>query len=239
MGSSQRKRKLYRPPRANEYKELSFVTPSLEDLFAFFDSVDLDEEHKMLRVGYTMDNVQGDFVESNLRTTAVAIKYLMGERVIQPGMTFCDAGSGDGRITYLAELMGLDAFGIDFSNKLGFWDRVATYQTKLQTQQIIKDVEHLIQGDFTNDNTYLGVDNCFEGVSIFYNYINSYLALGKKINKQSPSGTIFMLHGDRGGEREILANCPNLTLRETVTVSLEEVATIPGLPRYYFIFQKQ
>ena len=66
-------------------------------------------------------------------------------RYVSAGQRFLDLGSGDGRVVFLANLLGADAYGIEYEERL--------IETSRRAQEALSDLIdperiHLIRGDF-------------------------------------------------------------------------------------------
>lgn len=83
---------------------------------------------------------KGVFYPSHLRKILPALR-----EVVSPGKRFLDLGSGDGRVVFLANVLGADATGIEFDAAL-----IAGSRKALAELEGVVDRErlHLIEGDF-------------------------------------------------------------------------------------------
>ncbi len=66
-------------------------------------------------------------------------------RQVTPGKKFLDLGSGDGRVVFLANLLGADAYGIEYEKEL--------VEASLKAQGALSDLVepgrvHFLKGDF-------------------------------------------------------------------------------------------
>jgi len=134
----------------------------------------------------------GSYYKSNLDYVHKGIKYCVKNNIINIRKPFFDAGAGDGRAMAIAAyLFGIPSYGLEYSQQVA--DEGLLKISKLEEASLAKTVQlALACGDFTIDKNYqkLGIE--FESIGTFFNYDNNYLDIAKKINEQSPPGTIFL-----------------------------------------------
>ncbi len=79
------------------------------------------------------------------------------ERYISPGSRFLDLGSGDGRVVFMASLLGADAVGIEYDKQLV---KVSRRARKALRDLVESDRARIIQGDFF-ESSWSGYDVIF------------------------------------------------------------------------------
>jgi len=134
----------------------------------------------------------GCYYKSDLNYIYKGIKYCVENKIISIEKPFFDAGAGDGRVMAItAYLFGIPSYGLEYDQRVA--DEGLLKISKLEEKSLTKTTQlALACGDFTEDENYkkLGIE--FESIGTFFNYDNNYLEIAKKINAQSPSGTIFL-----------------------------------------------
>ncbi len=134
----------------------------------------------------------GCYYKSDLDYIYKGIKYCVENKIIDIEKPFFDAGAGDGRVMAIAAyLFGIPSYGLEYSQQVT--EEGLLKVSKLEKRSLAKTVQlALAYGDFTADENYkkLGIE--FESIRTFFNYDNNYLDIAKKINEQSPSGTVFL-----------------------------------------------
>jgi SAM-dependent methyltransferase len=118
---------------------------------------------------------------------------LISKGFLNPTQPFLDAGSGDARVNHMATLNGVEnSIGIEYSPEI-------IEKSKKQTQAfedaeiIEKDCVKLIQGDFTEIETYTQNGLDIKNIKVFFNYINGWKELVNFIDKNSPVGIKIIL----------------------------------------------
>ena len=156
-----------------------------------FDQVDLAESDSG---GPYKHTAVGQFLPSPLLHVQVAFHYLIETAVINASALLLDAGSGDGRIVALTAFVhGIPTVGVEYDDELVGISR-----------GYLKSLEHLgtrgasasiLQGDFTDDETYKRVGLKFEDFATVFNYINNERTIAIKVAQQSPPGTKLIVLG--------------------------------------------
>ncbi len=108
--------------------------------------------------------------------------YFTGKRV------FCDAGCGLGNVIALANVLyQLETYGIEIQENL--------YTRAVRCIQDLKEnfdnPIRVMRGDFGLSDTYTDIK--FDQIEIWFNFYNNFDPLVKKIRRESPSGTLFLL----------------------------------------------
>jgi SAM-dependent methyltransferase len=103
-----------------------------------------DEEYAASLISFrcNLEGEKGDYYPSSLGDLLPALR-----RVLAPGTRFLDLGSGDGRVVFLANLLGADATGIEYEPRLVEVGRQARGDL---ANLLGKDRVAFIQGDFFN-----------------------------------------------------------------------------------------
>jgi len=137
----------------------------------------------------------GEFIPSSLEHLYLGFNYLITKGIMNKSSIFCDAGCGDGRVILLISgAYKIPSFGIEYDTKVA--SRARSHLIRLQ--RVIKGTPaDIAVGDFTNDEVYNSKGIQFEAVGTFFNYVNSPRGIAKKIVKQSPKGTLFILYDGR------------------------------------------
>lgn len=128
----------------------------------------------------------GHFYETDVTYLAMKFNELQSKDKIKPSL-FCSAGGGDARDAVIAKLI----FDCDVLYIEG--DKRIFDLGKKNIDDLGLDII-LANGDFLEDQTYLNQGVNFKDVDTFYNYINNYIPLIRKIERQSNNGTIFLLY---------------------------------------------
>jgi SAM-dependent methyltransferase len=142
---------------------------------------------------YTITAV-GEFIPSSLHLVDAAIREFIRLGLLDPTAPFLDAGCGDGRIVaLLAAVHGIPAAGVEYDEDL--FQVAKEHLNRLHGAgfEVAAPVT-LALGDFIEDATYLEAGLRFEGFGVIFNYINNHLKIARKIARQSPSGTRFLLY---------------------------------------------
>ncbi|MBR9702755.1 hypothetical protein GOV10_01845 [Candidatus Woesearchaeota archaeon] len=131
-----------------------------------------------LRIKHTE---KGLFLPSHLPHIIDAFKFLERMGYFKEGMTFCDAGSGDGRILAVAEAYGMRAFGIEFEETLCSQAKENLSSLGIEAQ--------VLQGDFSEQETFKEIPH----IDIGFNYENNQRDAAKAMMLHS-SDMIFLHH---------------------------------------------
>ena len=166
------------------------ISEKIEQLISFFGS--LGERFDLF---YTVD--KGTFVTGSIKLVFMALSELIStEKLIFPGDSFIDMGSGDGRVCVIASILGLQTYGIEYNETIV--DSSQENIKNLITQGILssdtENIPTIVQGDFLDDTTYERLGVPFETFHIFFNFVTYHEDLAKKIVDKSPAGTLFILH---------------------------------------------
>ena len=166
---------------------------SFEVLKRHFDQADLAESESGGPYPYKNTAV-GQYVPSPLLHVHAAFDYLIEAAVIDASEPLLDAGSGDGRIVALTAFVhGIPTVGVEYDSEL-----------VESSRQHLKSLEHLglggaseliLQGDFTDDETYEQAGLRFEDFTTVFNYINNEGDIALKVAQQSPPGTKLIILG--------------------------------------------
>lgn len=142
---------------------------------------------------------KGIFLPSPINDIDYSIKHLLKKGIIKPGETIEDAGFGDARVLAVLNYHNLPSIGVEGDQQMFKLGRLNIRKLEnLLTEAPIS----LIKGDFTDDKTYQEAGVKFRDIPVFFNFIDNYLELAKKIEKDSPAGTRFLLYGDSGLREE-------------------------------------
>ncbi len=138
--------------------------------------------------------VKGQFVPSNLVHIDIGLKMAISGGYIDISGYFMDAGCGDGRIVALSSgKYSLNSIGVEYESDLS--KKAENHIDYLKKNNILDSIPvKIIQGDFTEDQTYehAGID--FKEIKTFFNYINNQKQIAEKIAEKSPKGTTFLLY---------------------------------------------
>ncbi len=155
---------------------------TLETYVDYFDQLDLGSNP--LYRGYLTK--AGFFLPSNPAHLVLALDTLISKGTLSSDSRFLDAGSGDGRASILASLLGLDAYGVEYNPML-------VRLSDAHAQNFPSSNPLFFEGDFLDPLTYAPFR--FSGFDIVFNYVNNEDTLAKKISQESPSGTKFLVYG--------------------------------------------
>ncbi|MBX4201127.1 class I SAM-dependent methyltransferase [Candidatus Parcubacteria bacterium] len=112
---------------------------------------------------------------------------------LDPKLPFLDAGSGDARVNHMAALHGVkNSIGIEYSPEIFEKSRKQTQEFE-DAGIIEKGHTTLIQGDFTNVETYAKNGLDIKNINTFFNYVNGWKQLLNFIDKNSPIGVKMIL----------------------------------------------
>jgi SAM-dependent methyltransferase len=128
---------------------------------------------------------RGVYLPSNPVHILIGLSCLLEAGAISKSDKFLDAGSGDGRVTIGASLLGLDATGVEYDPHLIALARYHATQINVNPT--------FLQGDFTSDETFYPGN--FTDFGVVYNFINNERDIAAKIANESPVGTKFVLYG--------------------------------------------
>ncbi len=105
-----------------------------------------------------------------------------------------DAGSGDGRIVALTAFVhGIPTVGVEYDHELV---GISGQHLKSLKRLGMRGASELIlQGDFTDDETYERAGLRFEDFATVFNYINNEGAIALKVAQQSPPDTKLIILG--------------------------------------------
>ena len=135
------------------------------------------------------------FVPSEFIDIYFAFEEIIKKGIIDTNGWFSDAGAGDGRaISLAAALYQIPSMGSDFSQELV--DIAREGFCYLKQRLIIDETPTIIvQGDFTDDDTYAKAGLRFEQIKTHFNYIQNEDKIAKKIYNQSERDTVLLLRG--------------------------------------------
>ncbi len=139
---------------------------------------------------------KGIFVTGSIKHVYKALEQLKNEfKIISENQLFLDAGSGDGRICIIASLLGLQSYGIEYHPEIT--NSSILNITNLEAKGLFQNgfkIPSIIQGDFFDDSAYEKLGIKFGEFNIIFNFVTYHENLTQKIVKESPKGTIFILH---------------------------------------------
>ena len=140
---------------------------------------------------------KGTFVTGSVKHVYNALLTLLKEdKLLSEKSTFLDAGSGDGRVCAIANLLGLNSYGIEYNQTIA--ESSIEHIQQLQNKHILSNTHRIIpkivQGDFLDESSYKKLGLLFQEINIFFNFVTYHEDLTKKIQALSPKGTIFILH---------------------------------------------
>jgi len=164
---------------------------SFEALRRHFDQADLAESDSG---GPYKNTAVGQFLPSPLLHLHVALDYLIETAVIDVSGLLLDAGSGDGRVVALtAFVYGISTVGVEYDTEMVGISR--QHLKSLKRLGIRGASELILQGDFTEDETYERAGLRFEDFATVFNYINNEGDIALKVAQQSPPGTKLIILG--------------------------------------------
>ncbi|MFH2012690.1 MAG: class I SAM-dependent methyltransferase [Pseudomonadota bacterium] len=129
--------------------------------------------------GYYVE--KGVFVPSKIKDPNILIAF---NKVLRPGVSFLDLGSGDGRVVFLASLFGAVSTGIEFDEDI-FKSSIKA-RDKLSNRLDMSKTE-LIRGDF--------FDTDFSGYDVIYYFMSGSFEekrLEEKLAKELKPGAILV-----------------------------------------------
>lgn len=180
----------------------------VEFLMEYFGEVDLAKNGNEFDIEPTE---KGDFLPSPLCDVDILLEKLVKEGVIDPAKPILDAGSGDGRFVAMANAYGFPSYGIEYN-----WSLVGESEHHLEAlrQQgaLNGTPARIAQGDFLRNAAYRRLGVNFTDFSTIYNFVNNEEGLARRIIRESPPGTTFILYG--GSKRDGLIQ--GLGLRESI-----------------------
>lgn len=142
-----------------------------------------------------------DYIETELGLFIPAktfLVYKLFEDLIKSGFfdpraPFLDAGSGDARVNQIASLNGVKiSIGIECSPEI--FEKSKKQTEKFEESKIIeKGSVKLIQGDFTNIDTYKKNGINVADIKTFFNFVNGWSQMLSFIDINSLSGTKIIL----------------------------------------------
>jgi len=161
----------------------------------------------------------GRFVCSSVSHLNSMLEDLINQELINSNTLLVDAGCGDARLVALASAHEIPSLGIEIDQKWAY--RSTRNIERLRERKVLNGVSANIScGDFTDDKTYDGAGIAFKNITTFFNYWNNYKKIADKIAKQSPKGTLFLLH-KYNPKPELFEG---LHLEQTITVIDEETS---------------
>jgi hypothetical protein len=164
---------------------------SFETLRHHFDQLDLAEHDSG---GPYKHTAVGQFLPSPLLHVQVAFIYLIEASVIDASGLLLDAGSGDGRIVALTALVhAIPTVGVEYDAELVGHSR--QHLKTLKQLGLRGASDSILQGDFTDDDTYAQAGMRFEDFATVFNYINNEGDIALKVAQQSPPGTKLIILG--------------------------------------------
>lgn len=133
---------------------------------------------------------------------------------------FVDAGSGDARVNHIAALLGVrTSIGVEYAPNI-------VEKSIKQTQEFEKagilspDRVTIIQGDFTDTNTYArhGID--VRNIGTFFNYVNGWKGLLDFMQTHAAVGTKLILIDEQFNISNRIVEAidahPSLTIKDTI-----------------------
>ncbi|MAF51333.1 MAG: hypothetical protein CMH64_04560 [Nanoarchaeota archaeon] len=148
------------------------------------------QERVRYRNNYTE---MGLYMPSELSELNEGIAILLEAGILGKDSVFCDAGSGDGRVSAL--ISGgyrIPSLGVEFDREL--------VETSRQNMENLRELgllngvtPRITRGDFTLDETYGSAEEDFKDVNVFFNFWNNPYDIARKIASDSPRDTFFLL----------------------------------------------
>lgn len=162
---------------------------------------------------------KGPFLGGHIPKIYGILEELVDDGVLSPDKTFLDAGSGDGRIVAIAAVLGLRAFGIEWSEPI--YEASKEDLEMLSEENIFPKTPTVVKGDFFDFAIYkeLGIE--FEEINVFYSYETFTKELGKLIVDHSPPKTVLLHHSQNN---------------DPITVEgLSHIKTVPVINLFQFL----
>jgi len=139
---------------------------------------------------FLSQNNEGNFVfaQSKFETIEKGFYEALNRGYFTGKRRFCDAGCGIGTVVALANVLyQFETYGVEIQEDL--------YAIARQCIQGLKEnfenPTAIMRGDFGLSSTYTEVE--FNQIDVWFNYYNNFDPLVKKIRRESPSGTLFLL----------------------------------------------
>ncbi|MBI3034971.1 hypothetical protein HYY71_01485 [Candidatus Woesearchaeota archaeon] len=141
---------------------------------------------------YKWDTGKGRFVPSSLDGIKYGLEQLIAKGILCSSIWFCDAGAGDYRVVAISSALGIPSIGVEYDGALVQIGESNIRQ--LRSLGVINGAPLIVaQGNFKRDRTYKRNGSRFEEIGAFFNFINNDAKIARKIARQSPSGTWFVL----------------------------------------------
>lgn len=138
------------------------------------------------------ETLHGVWAPSSLHHLYPVFRSLVSGGVIDTGKWFCDTGCGDMRVgASVTQAFAIPTIGVEFDAALVETAKRAVQD--LRRRSILGAVPVVVaHGDFTNTAVYERAGVRFGDIGTFYNYETRVEDLARKIQEESPPGTVLL-----------------------------------------------
>jgi len=170
----------------------------------YFDEIDSKyrlENRFFIRVS------KGKFMPSELDHMKNFFAKAISEKYFSIDEVFTDAGSGDGRVGLCASLVfGIKTLLVEYEPE--FYHKSIMHIDKFKRLLANQNIPiKVIQGDFSDIQTYRDNGLEFKEIKTFFNYWSNHLDIADTINQHSPKGTKLIIHNyTKNHEKSVVLN---------------------------------